>query len=133
MTGYTHRIAPCPITARSPKDDPPPAERSSGSGNQIVMQPPSPRSKSPLALSPSPVYPPQPTFPRSRSPHHSSLSLEIPVSRPTPRGYEEEQNRASAPQPKLVVETERRCPSCHHIFYTLGEGEFQSHVAGCFK
>ena len=141
VTGYTHRVTPHPIatiTARSPDDYHPSTEHVDGSGSHIVTHPPSPN---PRAYSTSPTSPLSPssqlTFPRSRSPHNlppskPHSSLEVPVSRPIQR-KEDEQNRMPAPQAAVVMETERKCPSCQHTFYTLGEREFQSHVAGCFK
>jgi len=35
--------------------------------------------------------------------------------------------------PLSFTSNERKCPVCQHVFLMLGEREFQSHVAGCFK
>lgn len=121
-----------PTISRSPDDDPSFTEHSNGCGNQIATHPASPHPTYPIHPSPPS---PQALFPRSRSPHHSPVSkphasLEVPIIRPHRK---DDQGAVPVPQAGVVVETERKCPSCQHIFYTLGEKEFQSHVAGCFK
>ena len=157
VTGYTQHIVPSPIASRSPddatpiiarsRDDAPPIASKSRDTTPLIisrspdddpslaehqMPPTSPRSP---YLIPSTSPSPQPLFPRSRSPYHSPVtkpraSVEAPpIIRPIPLN----QSAVPVPQAVVVVETERKCPSCKHIFYTLGDREFQSHVAGCFK
>ena len=62
-----------------------------------------------------------------------SLSLSLPLSA-TLRVHEDP--IAFLPADSTLYDftlNEKQCPVCQHVFVTLTEKEFQSHVALCFK